>query len=63
VDYQRQLIVLVPFIALAWFGSRRRSARDQADTMTNAFGRVHGRIPPHQKAELAASGRTAMREP
>ena len=63
VDYQRQLIALVPFIALAWFGSRHRGARDQADTMTNAFSRVHGRIPPHRRADLTASGRAATREP
>lgn len=63
VDYQRQLIALVPFIALAWFGSRRSGAHDQADTMSNAFSRGHGRIPPHRGADLTASGRAATWEP
>ena len=57
VDYQRQLIALVPFIALAWFGSRRGGARDQADTTPNAFS--HGAIPHHRGADLTAAGRAA----
>lgn len=63
VDYQRQLIALLPFIALAWFGSRRRGARAQANPMTKAFSRVHGRTPPHRSADLTAAGPAATREP
>lgn len=57
VDYQRQLIALVPFIALAWFGAHGYDVGDPADRRVGTRSRLDGRTWPQLPADVRTSAR------
>ena len=53
VDYQRQVIALLPFVALAWFAARGSVARARAHSTAGRFRRIDG---PNRPLGPIASG-------